>query len=86
VHVFIYFSDKFNKPQYEIVFQKRYKELVEESISGNGLEKKTMCRRYADYQEYNKKSLNNGKFTLDLDKLKRNIICNVRFMSSSYSI
>jgi hypothetical protein len=69
-------SDKFNKPQLqEIVFKLRYKELVEESISGNGLRKKTYGRGMPLLPSYpDKKSLNNGKFILDLEKLKRNIL------------
>jgi hypothetical protein len=69
-------SDKFNKPQLqEIVFKLRYKELVEESISGNGLRKKTYGRGMPLLpRNPDKKSLNNGKFILDLEKLKRNIL------------
>jgi hypothetical protein len=68
--------ERINKTQLqELVFKLRYKELVEESISGNGLRKKMYGRGMPLLpRNVNKKGLNNGKFTLDMDKLKRNIL------------
>jgi hypothetical protein len=66
---------KLNKNQMEeIVLKLRYEELLNESISGNGLRKKMYGRGMPLPRNPSKKSLNDGKFTLDLDKLKRNIL------------
>jgi hypothetical protein len=62
----------FNKPQlHEIAFKLRYKEFLDETISGNGMRRKISGRGMPllPRNPY-KKTLNNGKFTLDLDKLK----------------
>jgi hypothetical protein len=67
---------KFNKTQLqEIVFKLRYKELLDNSIEGNGMRRKISGRGMPILpRSFNKKTLNDGKFTLDLDKLKRNIL------------
>jgi hypothetical protein len=65
---------KYNKAQLqEIVFKLRYKELL--SIEGNGMRRKISGRGMPILpRNTSKKTLNDGKFTLDLDKLKRNIL------------
>jgi hypothetical protein len=67
---------KYNKTQLqEIVFKLRYKELLDNSIEGNGMRRKISGRGMPILpRNPDKKTLNNGKFTLDLDKLKRNIL------------
>jgi hypothetical protein len=67
---------KYNKTQLqELVFKLRYKEILDDSIEGNGLRKKMYGRGMPLLpRNVNKKSLNNGKFTLDMDKLKRNVL------------
>jgi hypothetical protein len=67
---------KFNKTQMEeIVLKLRYKELLEDSIEGNGVKRKMYGRGMPLLpRNPSKKSLNNGKFTLDMDKLKRNVL------------
>jgi hypothetical protein len=65
---------KYNKAQLqEIVFKLRYKELL--SIEGNGMRRKISGRGMPILpRNTSKKTLNDGKFTLDMDKLKRNIL------------
>jgi hypothetical protein len=68
---------KYNKTQLqEIALKLRYKELLEDSVEGNGVKRRKMYGRGMPLLPRNpsKKSLNNGKFTLDMDKLKRNIL------------
>jgi hypothetical protein len=68
---------KYNKSQLqELVFKLRYKEILDDSIEGNGMRRRKMYGRGMPLlpRNVNKKSLNNGKFTLDMDKLKRNIL------------
>jgi hypothetical protein len=66
---------KFNKTQLqEIVFKLRYKELLDESISGNGMRKKISGRGMPLPRNTSKKTLNDGKFTIDMDKLNKNLL------------
>jgi hypothetical protein len=68
---------KYNNSQLqEIALKLRYKELLEDSVEGNGVKRRKMYGRGMPLLPRNpsKKSLNNGKFTLDMDKLKRNIL------------
>jgi hypothetical protein len=68
---------KYNKTQLqEIALKLRYKELLEDSVEGNGVKRRKMYGRGMPLLPRNpsKKTLNDGKFTLDLDKLKRNIL------------
>jgi hypothetical protein len=68
---------KYNKNQLqEITLKLRYKELLEDSIEGNGVNRRKMYGRGMPLLPRNtsKKTLNDGKFTLDMDKLKRNIL------------
>jgi hypothetical protein len=67
---------KFNKTQLqEIVCKLTYKELLDNSIEGNGMRRKISGRGMPILpRSFNKKTLNDGKFTLDLEKLKRNIL------------
>ncbi len=61
--------DKFNKLQLQdIVIKLRYKEL-QDSLSGKGLRKKRFGRGMLP-RNPRKKELNDGKFVLDMDKLK----------------
>ena len=65
--------DKFNKSQLQdIVIKLRYKEL-QEPLSGKGLRKKRFGRGMLP-RNPRKKELNDGKFILDMDKLKNNIL------------
>jgi hypothetical protein len=67
---------EFNKTQLqEMIFKLRYKELLDNSIEGNGMRRKISVRGMPILpRNTSKKTLNDGKLTLDMDKLKRNVL------------
>jgi hypothetical protein len=66
---------KYNKTQLqEIAFKLKYNELLEYPIKGYGIRRKFYGKGIQLPKNPDKKSLNDGKFTLDLQKLKKNVL------------
>jgi hypothetical protein len=80
--------ERFTKPQLIDIYTKvKYNALLQESVEGKGLKRRKISGKSMTPKSRNpdKYELNNGKFTLDLDKLKHNIL-SVSYSSCRASI